>query len=279
MKLDLKLNLRALIGRAYPRIIGANREPSWIFFDTFLPLLTVAAYVFIYNYLGEISHNQYLKEFVGYVILGGAMTAYWMNVLWSMAAQFYWEKEIGNLPLYTIAPMSRMAVLGGMAIGGIFFTSVRAVSVVVLGVFIFGVSFSLGSPLYLLAIFFLTLFALYGMGMLFASLYMLYGRQAWHTSSLLTEPIYLVSGFYFPVKYLGAFVAMGASIIPITLGLDGMRQILFPSTASVHGFLPLNSELIILAVLSVAFLFLAHRSLSYMERLGREKGRLTLRWQ
>jgi ABC-2 type transport system permease protein len=281
MKDYMLLNLRALRGRAYPRIVGGTRELSWIFFDTVLPLLTVAAYVFVYQYLGtfEGPQQEYISQFVGYVILGGAMTAYWMNVLWSMAAQFYWEKEIGNLQLYMVAPMSRMAVLGGMAIGGMFYTSVRAISTIVIGVVIFGVVFSIGPPIYLILVFLLTLIALYGMGMLFASLYMLYGREAWHMSSLLTEPIYLVSGFYFPVRYLGAIVAVSASIIPITLGLDALRQLMFTSTAGLHGFLPVEIEIAALAILSVLFLFLARHSLHFMENLGRKTGRLTMRWQ
>jgi ABC-2 type transport system permease protein len=282
MKDYVLLNLRALRGRAYPRIVGGTRELSWIFFDTVLPLLTVAAYVFVYQYLGSLAQGpqrEYIGQFVGYVILGGAMTAYWMNVLWSMAAQFYWEKEIGNLQLYMVAPMSRMAVLGGMALGGMFYTSVRAISTIIIGVVLFGVAFSIGPPIYLILVFILTLIALYGMGMLFASLYMLYGREAWHMSSLLTEPIYLVSGFYFPVRYLGSIVAVSASIIPITLGLDALRQLMFTSTAEMHGFLPVEVELVALAILSVLFLFLARHSLHFMENLGRKTGRLTMRWQ
>lgn len=286
MKNYVLLNARALRGRAYPRVVGALREPSWLFFDTVLPLLTVAAYVFVYQYLGFVADRAglpgqalYIAQFVGYVILGGAMTAYWMNVLWSMAAQFYWEKEIGNLQLYLIAPMSRMAVLGGMALGGMFYTSVRAISTIVIGVVVFGVTFALGSPFYLILVFFLTLIALYGMGMLFASLYMLYGREAWHTSSLLTEPIYLVSGFYFPVRYLGTVVAVSASIVPITLGLDALRQLMFTTTAGIHGFLPVEVEIVILVILAVLFLFFARQALHYMENLGRKHGRLTLRWQ
>src|SRR5207244_6527320 len=45
----LGLNLRSVVGRAYPRVIGANREPSWLIFEVFLPLLGIAAYVFIYQ--------------------------------------------------------------------------------------------------------------------------------------------------------------------------------------------------------------------------------------
>ena len=270
--MDLQLNWRAMWGRAYPRIIGVQREPSWILFDIFLPILGIAAFVFFYRAMGA------PEVYTGFVVLGGAMTAFWVNVLWSMAAQFYWEKETGNLQLYMIAPMSKMSVLAGMAIGGMFLTGVRAASTFILGFFIFGVELEVTNPAALVAVFVVTLIALYGMGMLFASLYLLYGRGAWHLSNILQEPIYLVSGFYFPVKALGFWVALGASIIPITLGLDAMRQLMFNGTELLP-FLTWQLELGVLVLLAVGFVFVARWALHYMEYLGRREGRLTLRWQ
>jgi ABC-2 type transport system permease protein len=267
----VKMNFQAIIGRSLPRIIGAYREPSWIFMETIMPILAIAAYVYIYKAM------EAPPQYIGYVIIGGAMTAYWMNVLWSMAAQFYWEKEMGNLELYMMAPISRMSILGGMALGGMFNTSVRAVTTVVVGMFIFNIAFTLDDPLMFGLMFGLTLFALYGMGMMFASLYLLWGREAINLSNLMTDPIYLVSGFYFPVKYLGAIIGAAASIIPITLGLDAMRQLLFPGYGD--GFLPVWVEAAVLAVLCVVFFVLAKYMLDYMEMLGRRDGRLTMRWQ
>ena len=267
----LALNLRAAWARAYVRIVGVNREPSWVIFDTLLPVVGLAAYVFYYKALGAPS------AFFGMVILGGAMTAYWMNVLWAMASQFYWEKQGGNLQLFLMSPMSRMAILLGMALGGGFSTTVRALASLFLGMVIFRIPFAIASVWQLLGIFFLTLIALYGLGMLFASAYMLWGREAWHVSNLLTEPIYLLSGFYFPVRALGFWVALAASAIPTTLGLDGLRQVLLSGKA--YAFLSVPVEMGILAVLCVAFLILAHYMLLYMENLGKKEGRLTLRWQ
>ena len=40
---SMELFLRTIVARAYPRVIGANREKSWIFFETLLPLLSVAS--------------------------------------------------------------------------------------------------------------------------------------------------------------------------------------------------------------------------------------------
>ena len=215
----LMRNLRAIRGRAYPRVIGSKREPSWLFFDIVLPLLTVAAYAYIYKFMAA------RPEFVGYVVLGGAMTAFWLNILWAMASQLYWEKEIGNLQLYLLAPISRMSILAGMAVGGLFFTTIRAASTLAIGIVVFGIALSLASPLMLVVVFVVTMIALYGMGMMFASLYLLFGREAYHMSNLMTEPVYLASGFYFPVKYLGFWAAAGASFIAITLGLDAIRQL------------------------------------------------------
>lgn len=268
----LKRNLRAVRGRAYPRIVGANREPSWVFFDVALPLLTVAAYAYIYKFMDA------PKDFIGFVILGGAMTAFWLNILWSMASQLYWEKETGNLSLFLIAPISRMSVLAGMAVGGLFFTTLRAGSTLIIGIVVFGVALALTDPLMLILIFVVTMISLYGMGMMFASLYLMFGREAYHVSNLMTEPIYLASGFYFPVRQLGFWAAAGASVIPITLGLDAMRQLFFASGTE-YAFLPIEAEALILALLSVVFIVLSKYSLDYMENLGKATGRLTLRWQ
>ena len=264
---------RTVLGRAYPRIIGAQREKSWVFFEIFLPLLQVTAYVYIYRAI------EAPPEFIGFVVLGGAMSAYWLNVLWSMASQLYWEKETGNLELYIVAPTSRMAILLGMALGGMFATTLRAIAVITIGMLLFHVSMTVQNVPVLLGVFLTTLVALYGLGMLLSSLFLLFGREAWHLSNLLQEPVSLVSGFYFPVRALGQVVAAAASVLPITLGLDAMRQLLFPAMLGDLRFLSPEVELGILAGLAVLFLILARRALGYFEALARREGRLSIRGQ
>jgi len=263
-----RLFLKTILARAYPRIIGQQREKSWIFFEIFMPMLAVAAYVYVYRAISA------PEEYVGFVVVGGAMTAFWMNVLWSMSSQLYWEKETGNLALYIMAPNSMMAVLLGMALGGLVATTMRAVAIMVLGTFMFQVQFSVSSFTQLFAVFFLAMTALYGMGMMSASLFLLLSREAWHISNLAQEPIYLVSGFYFPIKSFNFWVAAAASFIPLTLGLDAMRQLVFPSGAAL-GFLNVNLEIAVLVVLCIVFLIGAKFLLDYMERLAIREGRIT----
>jgi ABC-2 type transport system permease protein len=265
----LGLFLQTVIARAYPRIIAQHRrERSWIFFEVLLPMLAVSAYVFVYRAIGA------PESYVGFVVVGGAMIAFWANILWQMSSQLFWEKENGNLSLYVMAPTSLMAILLGMAVGGMSATLLRAIGIVLLGKLFFHVQFSLGSVWLLFLTFTLTMVALYGMGMMFSSLFLLLNREAWHLSNLAQEPVYLFSGFYFPVKSLDFWVALGASIIPLTLGLDALRQLVFADGASI-GFLSVPVELAGLAVLSVVFVVGSRRMLAHMEKLAIREGRLT----
>ncbi|MDQ7822323.1 MAG: ABC transporter permease [Candidatus Eremiobacteraeota bacterium] len=264
-------NSRAAFARAWARVKGMNREPSWMIFEVVLPLLTVASYVYVYKALDS------PVAFIGYVILGGSMIGFWMNVLWGMMSQLYWEKERGLLDHLLIAPFSLEALLLGMALGGMYNTGLRALTTFFLGIWIFKVPLVVSSWGAFALTFMVTLFALYSLGMLGSSLFLMYGRDAWHFSNLLQEPIFLVTGFYFPVARLGYGIAAVASLIPVTLGLDAMRQVLFGEGTFI--FLPLALEIALIILLGIIYFVLALKALRFMERRARREGRLTLRWQ
>jgi ABC-2 type transport system permease protein len=66
-----------------------------------------------------------------------------------------------------------------------------------------------------------------------------------------------------------------ASAIPLTAGMDAMRQVLFRTP----GIFDVWVEVGVLAGLAAVFLVAAHRSLRYLERRAKEAGKLTVRWQ
>ena len=263
----LRLFWRTAWARAYPRLIGSVRERSWMLFETLLPLMGTISYVFVYRAINA------PEEFIGFVVVGGAMTAFWLNVLWSMGAQLYWDKDQGNLELYVVSPGPMMAILAGMAIGGWVFAGTRALTILLITSLLFGVTYQTGSLVMLILVFLVTILALYGMGMMFSSLFLASGREVWHISNLLQEPIYLASGFYFPVREMGQVIATLASVIPLTLGLDAMRQLLFFANEP-FGFLTVGVELAILAILAVIFIAGASFLLAKLEEIGRRDGRL-----
>jgi len=267
----LRHGLRTVVARAYPRVVGANREPSWVFFEVTLPLLATVALVMVYRALGA------PPRFEGYVVLGGAMTAFWLNTIWNMAAQFRWEKENGNLELYLASPAHLMWILTGMALGGSFSTSLRAAAVITLGVVVFDVPFVWSAWPVALLILFVTLAALYGVGMALSSLFLKFGRNAEQGISSLMEPVFLVSGAYFPVRALGLGAAIAGTLVPMTLGMDALRQVLFAGDA--FELLAWPVEVALLLVYAVVVMVIARWALRRMEHSAKVDGRLTLRWQ
>jgi ABC-2 type transport system permease protein len=266
-------NARSLIGRAYPRVRGMTREPSWLFFEILLPFLTTSAFVFVYRALGA------PEDYIGFVVLGGAMSAFWLNVVWMMAGQLYWEKSQGNLELYFAAPMSLMAVLVGMAVGGLIMTSVRATAVLVISTVVYGVEFRVEQWVLVGVVFLLTLAALYGLGMMLASLFLLWGREAFHMVNAMVEPVYFVSGMNFPVGRLGAIGAIAIATIPFAVGLDAMRQLVFVGQDAITGTPPPEVEALILLAMTVVFTLAARWMIRIIERMARERGSLSIRWQ
>jgi ABC-2 type transport system permease protein len=266
---QLTRDLKVAYARLWVRVKGGSQEPEWIIADLVIPIISLSAYIYLYKMLNAPA------EFSGFVVIGGTMIAFWVNVLWNMSTQFYWEKETGTLETYLVAPISRMAILLGMALGGILNTTLRAVMILVAGTIIFQAPLAVHEPFTALFAFTLTIIALYALGMLFASLFMLYGREAWHTANLMQEPVYFLSGSYFPIRYLPEVVQLAASIIPLTFGLDGVRRVMIQG----QGIADVWPDIVALVIFIAILLPLAKLALNYMENLGKKEGRLTIRWQ
>jgi ABC-type multidrug transport system permease subunit len=99
-------------------------------------------------------------------------------------------------------------------------------------------------------------------------------------SLALQEPVFFLSGQNFPLSKLFSTlpgVSLLSAIIPVSLALDALRQLLFPG--QIEGVLPVWLELFLLAVMGIVFVVLAYIFLKRMERLAKVEARLSLRWQ
>ena len=264
----VRVFLESMRARALPRLKGIYRDPAWVISDILLPLLGTIAMVYVYQAL------RAPRAYLGFVVLGGAMMAFWQNVLWAMGTQFYWDRAQGNLELFCAAPSPLTAILLGMAGGGIIITLTRAIAIVAVSSLLFGVSYQASGVIPALGVFAVTLAALYCLGMLMASLFLFYGRDVWHLAEAFQEPVYFLSGFYFPVHTLGAYVGGAASLVPLTLGLDAIRQLVVPGTPV---FIPLGFEVVAVALQIPLYAVASQVSLSVLEFRSRRDGRLIMR--
>jgi len=184
---------------------------------------------------------------------------------------------MGNLQLIILSPAPLSAFLLGLTIGGIVQTTIRSLLVLFVGIFVFKISFAVTNIWLVIFVFIVTLMALYGVGMIFSSLFLFYGRELWRMALLVQEPVTLASGFYFPVKFLGALGAGIVSLIPLALGLDALRQLLVKNFQ--FYFLSWKTEVLILIALGIIFGFLAIKMLNYIEIMAKKEGKLTLKWE
>lgn len=271
-KKKIELFMRTVWARAYVRIFGQfKRDINWMIGSILGAFLTMATFIYIYRSIGA------PEEFSGIVLLGGFMTPYWLNVLWAVATQLYWEKEMGNLQVIIISPAPLSAFLLGLTVGGLVHTTVRSLLVLLVGIFVFKITLIVTNIGYAILVFLITLFALYAVGMMFSSLFLFYGRELWRIMVVVQDPVTIASGFYFPVKVFGTTGAAIVSIIPLALGLDALRQLFIRGYGA--WFLPWKIETIILVLLGSLFMVIALKMLNYIELLAKREGTLTLRWQ
>ncbi len=274
-----ELFLRGAVARGYPRVFGAHRELSWLFFDIVIPLINVSAFVFLYRALNA------PEAYVGFVVLGGAMATFWLNVLWMMASQLYWDKQAGLLEIYIMSPAPLMSILLGMGVGGLYMSTMRAGAIALVGSILYSVQFDGSQWAFALLVFVVAMIALYGMGMLLSSVFLMWGREAWQVSLALQEPVFFLSGLNFPLSrlfssvpaFMQGAVTLVSAAVPVSLGLDAMRQLLFPG--QLVGVLAPWLELLILAGMGVIFVTAAFLMLKRMEWLAKVEARLSLRWQ
>lgn len=260
--------LRPAFARAYVRIFGGFREKSWIFWEVILPTIFMSSIIFAYENLNA------PRIFIGFVVIGTIMMNFWYNVLWGMGSVLYWEKETGNLEVFLLTGSPLPSLLLGMALGGMFNTGVRSLAMIAIGVFIFKAEFLISTLHYALAIFLLTLISLYSMGLALSSLHLIYGRKGIRLNEVMGEPISFLSGQYYPINIFPTFIQSIASLLPITIGLDGIRRALLLGA----GLEELYIHLILLALMAIILFPLGVYILNKIVEKGRRDGRLILRW-
>jgi len=268
---NLQHAFRTIIARAYPRIIGSFRHPSWFLFEVGLPVLSIITFVYVLKLFDS------PKEYESYAIIGGCMLPIWFNVVFAMALQLRWEKDSGNLEIFMTSPAKMTWILLGMMVGGSIGTILMAASVFLITTTIFDITFLWENWWKALIVFIPCVLSLYSIGMAMSSVFLKAGRAFEYYLGLAEEPIQFITGSYFPIFSQNILLAIAGSIVPLTLGIDGLRQVLV--VGAYVSPIDWKVESLVMFIYWIVGLRLAKLSLNWMEKLAREQGTLTLRWQ
>jgi ABC-2 type transport system permease protein len=166
--------------------------------------------------LGDVSYVRFI--FPGIVTMAVLFTAVFS------AISIVWDREFGFMREVLVAPISRAAVVLGKALGGSTVAMFQGAILLVLAP-ILGVSLSPLLVLELLGLMFLTAFALTSMGILIAA--RLQSMEAFQMlMNFFIMPMFFLSGAFFPLRGLPAWMSVISRLDPVAYGVDPMRRLL-----------------------------------------------------
>ena len=169
-----------------------------------------------------------------------------------------WDREFGFLKEILIAPVSRFFVALGKAIGGVTTAMIQGVLIMIIA-WLIGVHYvSIWGVLAAIVIMFISGIGFMGLGIALASIIDSHeGFQM--VMSFLTMPLVLLSGAFFPISNLPAWLKALVYANPLTYGVEALRYCLLGSST-----IPVLLSVFVLLILSTAMIVIGGKLFGVM---------------
>ncbi len=172
------------------------------------------------------------------------------------AISVIWDREFGFLKEILVAPISRASIVLGKVLGGATVASLQGTLLLLLSPLV-GIHLGAGQVVQLWIVMFLMAFALTSLGLAIASrMTSMEGFQV--VMNFLIVPMWLLSGAFFPLRGVPAWMATLMRFDPLTYGVDALRGVVYRGTALAQFLVAHRFEfnlLIIGAVAAATFSF------------------------
>jgi ABC-2 type transport system permease protein len=213
------------------RIIGTMGMP--LFFLLFIGTGLNSAF----SLTGGVNYIQFMAPgIIGMVLLFGSVFSGLTVVI---------DKQFGFMKEILVTPVSRFSIVLGKALGGATTAMMQALLLITF-IFLFNViPFSPEALLLSLPLMFLISLSFVNIGLIFASrLEDPHGFQL--VMNFFIMPMFFLSGAFFPLDNLPAWLKTLAFLDPLTYGVDGLRGILINSS-----FFPLWLDFLVLGAFAL----------------------------
>jgi ABC-2 type transport system permease protein len=157
-----------------------------------------------------------------------------------------WDRQFGFLKEIMVTPVSRVSIVLGRIAGGATTSVIQGVAILILSLFLgFQIS-SAGGFLFTLIFMVLISMSFIGLGLAIAS--RLRDMQGFSLiMNFIMFPLLFVSGAFYPLENLPAFISWVGYVNPLTFGIDGMRGTLIGTSS-----LPLVVDMAFLVIFCAA---------------------------
>ncbi len=172
-------------------------------------------------------------------------------VLTGLAATVSREKEQGTLDGILIAPVSRLAIILGKALAQSVRGLIQGAMVMLLAIFLFGVTIQ-GSLFLVALLLFLGIFSFVGLGILVSAI-ATEQETATQLLFMFQFPMLFLSGAFFPLQQMPKIMQQIAHFLPLTYAVEALRKIMVLGA----GFGAVESEIIYLLIFGAVALIVA----------------------
>jgi ABC-2 type transport system permease protein len=181
-----------------------------------------------------------------------------MTILFSSifsSISIIWDKEFGFMKEMLVAPVPRFSIVVGKALSGTLVSTIQAL-LILLFYPLLGLDLSASQVLLIAAISVLLSFCISSLGILIATFY-----ESFESFSVIMNfivmPMFFLSGAMYPVKLLPPVLGIFSRINPLTYGIDALKYMIFPETASLTHDFPLLLDVSVIIGASGVFVLLA----------------------
>jgi len=166
------------------------------------------------------------------------------------------DRKMGFLQGVLVAPVSRMSVVLGQALGSSTLAVLQGLLLLFLAPFV-GIQLSLASVVSAIGVMFLVALALSNIGLIIA--WRMESVQGFHAiMNLMLMPIWFLSGAFFPAAGLPAWFSWIMRLNPLTYGMAALRRCLYFATPTDIGSIPpLAPSIFITILFALGSFFLA----------------------
>ncbi len=252
-------------------LIEASYKLSFLL-SIFGVLVSVLGYFFIDKLFGHrmVSHlEEFGVTYFSYVLLSMAFFSYIGVGLGSFSNRIRSEQMQGTLEAILLTPTKISTILFSMALWNLLFATLNMAIYILLGIFLFKISFANVNILSTLIILFLTIISFSSLGILSASFIMVFKRGnpvGWIINSLGG----LIGGVYFPITIMPVWLQFLAKFFPITYAVRAVELAVYQG----YSLTQLTKETGFLLLFSFLLLPLSFASFKFALKKARQQGSL-----
>ncbi len=217
-----------------------------------------------------ISAGTDVSRLVLFLLIGTLVWAYLSAVLDDISLVISWERWEGTIEHTLMAPVRRGVHLAGMCIFGVLHALIRTGLIFLIAVPFFSVNLGQADWSAAAAVLLIGSLPVAGLAILAGILPMLYPERGQQMSMMIQAFVLLVSGVYYEVEVLPAWLKVFAVISPATYILDGIRAAIIDG----EGITGVTRELVALGVFGAVLIPGGILMFDVAERWAKKTGRL-----